>query len=397
MGLGKSFKKALGGAVGAIPGGEKLVESGALGTIGLGLESALDQRSRARARIGLAPVSQEEITTANLFKSLTPEQQKDLLVNNPNIIGPGGKQFFDPLTNTIRIEESGFQKEQRRRQEALAAGLSGSLSGQLPTQNIQQVLGQLPSVNNEAVTQATFQQAKNLLDPEFTQQRRRLEQQLADQGLPPGSEAFNEQINRLERSQGQQLQQLSLSSVLQGVQTGEAQRAARFGEIGQATQLQEQQRAARFNEISSLLGQAQVGGVGFGQFQPQRSGLDLVGLGEAQRNRQFQEQQAKRDRKAQRDAAIIGAFGSLGSAGIKTAFSDKNLKKNIKIVGLSKRNIPIVEFEYKDIDLYGGGKFQGVLAQDVENVVPDAVMIDKKTGFKQVNYTAIDVDFKKVA
>ena len=46
-----------------------------------------------------------KITTENLFKSLSPEQKKDLLLNNPNIQGPGGKQVYDPLTNTIRIED----------------------------------------------------------------------------------------------------------------------------------------------------------------------------------------------------------------------------------------------------------------------------------------------------
>jgi len=359
MGFGSSFKKAFGSVIGAVPGGSDLAKLGGLG------ESAEDFNVR-RQRAGLQPATQEQVTTANLFQNLTPEQQKDLLVNNPNIVGPGGSQFFDPETNTIRLQESGFQEAQRGRQESLASQLSGSLSGQLP------------SAGGDAVTQATFQQSKNLLDPEFTQQRERLEQQLADQGIPRGSEAFDKEIRRLDRSQGEQLNQLSLASVSQGIQTGEAQ------------------RAARFNEISSLLGQAQVGGVGFGQFQPQKSGLDLVGLGEAQRNREFQADQAKESRRSQRDAAIIGALGSAGSAGIG-AFSDKNLKKNITITGLSKNNIPIVEFEYINSKLYGGGRFQGVLAQDVENIKPDAVTIDEKTGFKKVNYDAIDIDFKKVA
>ena len=354
---------------------------------------------RIRREKAAKKIAQEKPTTQeNVFKDLTPEQRQDLLINNPNIITPGGRQVFDPETNTIRIEESPFQAQQRGRQESLAAQLSGGLSGQLQGVDPSSLISQLPGVDTETVTQATFEQGKTLLDPEFTQQRRRLEQQLADQGLPPGSEAFNEQINRLEASQGRQLRDLSLSSVLQGIQTGEAQRAARFGEIGQATQIQEQQRAARFNEISSLLGQAQVGGVGFGQFQPQKSGLDLIGLGEAQRNRAFQEQQARANRKSQERAALIGGLGSLGGAAIIAGlFSDETLKKKIKRIGISKTNIPIVEFEYKDSNLYGGGKFVGVLAQDVEKIEPDAVTIHKESGFKQVNYNKIDVDFKKVA
>ena len=227
----------------------------------------------------LAGLSREQIATANLFRNLSPEQQKDLLLNNPNIEGPGGKQIYDPLTNTVRIEESGFQKEQRGRQEALARSLSSQLQGI-----------ELPGTD----PQARFEQGRKLLEPTFTEQREQLEQSLADRGIPAGSEAYARELGRLESSQGRQLQQLSFESV----QTAEAQ------------------RSARFNELASLLGQAQVGGVGFGQFQPQFSGLDLFGAEQAGLNRAFQAEQARKDRRATQRAAMIGALGQVGSAGI---------------------------------------------------------------------------------
>ena len=203
------------------------------------LESAVDTANRAE-RAGRLPITREQITTANLFSKLSPEQQKDLLLNNPNIVGPGGRQIYDPLTNTVRIEESPFQQEQRGRQEALAKSLSSQLQGiELP--------GTDPS--------ARFEQGRQLLEPAFTEQKEQLEQSLADRGIPAGSEAYARELDRLQQSQGRQLQQLSFESV----QTAEAQ------------------RSARFNELASLLGQAQVGGVGFEQFQLQFSGLDLFG------------------------------------------------------------------------------------------------------------------------
>jgi hypothetical protein len=247
------------------------------------LESAVDTANRAERAKGGTGLTREQITTANLFKNLTPEQQKDLLLNNPNIEGPGGKQIYDPLTNTVRIEESPFQQEQRGRQEALAKSLSSQLQGiELP--------GTDPS--------ARFEQGRQLLEPAFTEQREQLEQSLADRGIPAGSEAYARELDRLQQSQGRQLQQLSFESV----QTAEAQ------------------RSARFNELASLLGQAQVGGVGFGQFQPQFSGLDLFGAEQGQLNRAFEAEQARKDRSATQRAAMIGALGKVGSAFIGSDF-----------------------------------------------------------------------------
>jgi hypothetical protein len=357
MGIGSSFKRTIGKVVSQVPGLEQTAESGLLGLTGLGLESALDTRSRELVAAGGSPLSQEQITTANLFSRLSPEQQKDLLLNNPNIVTAQGEQIYDPLTNTIRLKESSFQKEQRGRQEALAASLTGQLQGQ-----------QLPGTD----PQSRFEEGRRMLEPAFTEERQKLEQQLEDQGLPRGSEAFNKELNRLEQSQGRRLQEVARESVA----TSEAQ------------------RQARFNEIASLLGQQQTGGVGFGGFQAQFSGLDLFGAEQAGLNRSFQADQAQRDRRAAQRAALMGALGQAGGAAI-AAFSDRRLKDNIEIIGISDMGIPIIEFEYID-KKYGSGRYKGALAQDVENIVPNAVINDKETGFKKVIYELTDIEFKKI-
>jgi len=368
MGFGSFIKKAVDPINMALSGvgflGDKFLDKGTilgsdfLGTgMGLGLVGGKDAQGRP------LQATPEQITAANVFSKLTPEQQKDIMINNPNIVTPGGKQFFDPLTNTLKLEESPFQSAQRQKQEKLAADLSGSLSGVLPT------------VDPASLAQTTFSQASQLLDPEFKLQRRQLEQQLADQGLPIGSEASNEAINRLEASQGTQRRQLALSSVLQGIQTGEAQ------------------RAARFNEISSLLGTQQVGGIGFGQFQPQKSGLDLLGVAEAEKNRAFQFEQGRKQRSQQKRDAIFGAVGELGGAAIGAFASDLRLKENIVEVGISPTGLSIIDFDYIDKSI-GQGRYRGVSAQEVEKVKPEAITY--VNGYRAVNYDMIDVDFIEV-
>lgn len=365
MGFGSSLKRIgraistgglseIGNLANASGSGKATFVGGLLGGPGGALTgNIIDQLNKKRKEQGQSPLTQEQITTANLFSKLSPEQQKDLLLNNPNIVTSLGEQRFDPLTNTITLTESPFVKSQRERQEALAAQLSGSLTGELPSTD--------PS--------ARFEEGRELFAPAFQEQREQLEQQLADQGLPRGSEAFNRELNRLEQSQGRQLQELARESVA----TSEAQ------------------RQARFNEISSLLGQQQVGGVGFGQFSPQFSGLDLFGAEQAGLNRAFQAEQARKQRSAAQRQALIGALGQLGSSAIEA--SDLRLKENIEKVGYSESGIPIYEFDYINKSI-GNGRYRGAMAQDLLDINPDAVI--NNNGFYMVNYDAIDVDFVRI-
>lgn len=218
---------------------------------------------------------QGQVTAGNVFRSLSPEQQKDFLINNPNVEGPTGSQYYDPNTNTIRLQESDFTEAQRGRQEALTAQLSGSLSGELTDTGLE----------GEA-----YQRGAELLRPQHEEQREQLEQRLADQGIPIGSEAYTREMDRLEKSQGSQLSNLGLQSI----------------------QASEQVRQQRFNEISSLLGTQQVGGVGFGQFSPQKTGLDVTGQHQADLARS----DAKKAARYQAIGSLIGTAGRAFAGGV---------------------------------------------------------------------------------
>jgi hypothetical protein len=307
----------------------------------------------------------QQISTANLFKNLTPEQQKDLLLNNPNINTPQGGQSYDPLTNTLSLNESDFTTGERQRQESIASQLSSSLSGSLPS-------------GNEEIQNATFNRGKALIDPIVKQQRRDLAQQLADQGIPAGSEGYNEAMNRLDDSIARQYTDLSQASI----------------------QTAEMQRQQRFNEIATLLGRSQVGtGSSFAQNQGNFSGLDLFGAEQNSlnfsRNAGLQQSLLSQSLNQQNKNAIYGALGSVGAAGIGAAArSDRNLKENIKKIGISEKGFDIYEFEYKDKSL-GEGTYQGVMAQDLLESKPEAVISDSG-GVLSVNYDLIDVDFRRI-
>jgi hypothetical protein len=72
--------------------------------------------------------------------------------------------------------------------------------------------------------------------------------------------------------------------------------------------------------------------------------------------------------------------------------SDIRMKENIEAIGWLPNGLPVYSWEYKpefkDDEYCGHGKFVGVMAQDVEKVIPDAVTT-RSDGFKMVNYTKI--------
>lgn len=88
----------------------------------------------------------------------------------------------------------------------------------------------------------------------------------------------------------------------------------------------------------------------------------------------------------------VGGFGR-GIGGIGSAistFSDRRLKNNIKHVD-RKSGFNIYEFAYNDIP---GQRFQGVMAQEVQSVRPDAV--ETINGYLAVNYNALGLQMMRV-
>ena len=72
-------------------------------------------------------------------------------------------------------------------------------------------------------------------------------------------------------------------------------------------------------------------------------------------------------------------------------FSDRRLKKDIKLVGKSNKGINIYTWRYKNPKAHGYGLYEGVMAQEV----PYAT-IEHPNGYLMVDYSKTDVTFKKL-
>jgi hypothetical protein len=109
-------------------------------------------------------------------------------------------------------------------------------------------------------------------------------------------------------------------------------------------------------------------------------GADMLGAATAQGQYDQSLYNAQAAANAQMMSAGIGAAGALGGAGIKAAASDRRLKKNIKRIGTHVLGIGLYTWDY-----LWGAPFAGVMADEVEQVMPEAIVMHP-SGFKMVNY-----------
>lgn len=111
--------------------------------------------------------------------------------------------------------------------------------------------------------------------------------------------------------------------------------------------------------------------------------MGTAAAGQAQRNSAYE------SAKAANKAATYQTVGTLASTAILiAAFSDRRLKHNIEKVGVSESGVNIYEFNYAGAE----GRYQGVMAAEV----PWAT-VEADNGYMKVDYSKVDVEFKKVA
>ena len=187
------------------------------------------------------------------------------------------------------------------------------------------------------------------------------------------------------------LQQFSTEAQMNQFNTNALNQFAR-DEFGAANQLslanaQAENQAAQFSATSAFeadrLGRQGDMNVNMAQFNRLAS---IMG------QRQAEAGQAKAANERQRSMLLGGLSEAAGgAASAMMAASDRRLKKDIKLIGISPSGINIYSFRYKDIK-FGKGLFQGVISDEISQ---DAV-IKHSDGYDLVDYSKIDVKFNKL-
>jgi hypothetical protein len=213
------------------------------------------------------------------------------------------------------------------------------------------------------------------LQPQLQQEQKSFDATMANQGIPVGSEAYENAKRMFDQRQNDRL----VSSVIQGTQTGLQARQQGFGEASYL-------RNEPLNTLNAVRTGSQVQGPSFvnSAQQANTAGADILGATQMGYNAQMGAANAQN---AANNAMTQGLF-SLGGAGIM-AMSDFRTKQNIEPIGIASNGLTVYSYEYKDEfkdhKLAGHGTHIGYMAQEVEQVFPYAVRT-LDDGYKVVDY-----------
>lgn len=269
--------------------------------------------------------------------------------------------------------------------------------------------GDLSGLANKA-TQASYQNQMGLLQPQFDQDKTALSAQLANQGITPGSEAYNNAINNQSRQQAFSQTQAANNATLQGMQyqnqlfnqglqNANLQNTAQAGMFGQGMsnaqlnnntnqQWLQNQLAVRnqpLNELNALRTGSQVSMPSFGG----ASGVQVnpTNTMAAQQMAYQGQLNAYNAQAGQQSGTMNGLFNLGGMLGMGYMMSDRRLKKSIKRIGTGARGLALYSFRY----IWHSDKSPttvGYMAQEVRRVAPHAVF-DAGDGYLAVNLGAI--------
>ena len=361
-------------------------------------------------------------TAANRVNQVTP-------YGNLDYKQTGTDQYGNPTwTATTSLSDVGQQL--LNNQNATSLGLGGAINAQLG--QVQNVMGQGFNPQTAPITtnvgQANLQTSPDYqggmqgwdranqllmqrLQPQMDIQQKTLDAKLANQGVVAGTEAYNRAKMGLGLQQNDLLNQAQLSGLqagntlfqqgMQGAQFGnQAQQQLLNNQLAnanlgnQAQQQQFNQALTQYNmplnTLSALRTGAQVQNPTF-QNAPQQAttaGADLLGAASSQYNAAMGGFNAQQAAQANMNSGLMGLGGTLGAAAI---MSDIRTKENITQVYWLPNGLPVYTYEYKPEykDEAGHGVHIGVMAQDVEQVMPEAV-ITRADGIKMVNYGVLN-------
>jgi len=224
----------------------------------------------------------------------------------------------------------------------------------------------LPQINDGVTDRRRVEEALfGRLQPQLTAQREALDTRLRNQGLTPGSEAWEKSF----REYGMSENDARLATI--GAAGQEQQRLFNMSTTDRARALQEYlaQRQIPLNEAAALVQGAQVNYPQFvGVPQSPVNPTDVAGITQAN----YANQMAAYNAQMQQQSGLFGGISQLGGALIAAqpwTWSDRRLKENVQRIGETDDDLPLYLFNYKGDDR----RQIGVMAQDVEKRDPGAV------------------------
>ena len=261
-------------------------------------------------------------------------------------------QLSEPMQNLVNSNISNAQG---------SSNLEGQLQG-----NAASTLSQPLNLGWNATEANLDQLGRNTIDPQIQQQQNQMNQQLADQGITPGSEAWNTAQTNFNNSRAAAYNNL----YLQGHNTAVNDLEAQYN--------------SPLNALNALRSGSQVSQPGVGQTaQTAQTGIqpaNLAGLVEQNYQNQVANSSASMGGMFGLGGALLGGLTNGGAGGFGAsllggllAASDETMKTDIKKLGKDPESgLTMYAYRYKG-DPKSYPKTVGPMAQEIEKLDPSMI------------------------
>ncbi len=321
-------------------------------------------------------------TNAATQKKIAQAQQ-DLETFKKTGLVPG-----DPSRPTV-VQKLSPEQQALYDQQVKTQGLLGGL-GEQGAKSLQGIVGTSVDFSGAPQTGNYDDTRKKVIDAymgraneDYAKQSDTARSNLIAAGIRPGTKAYADNQQMIERSKNDAYQQAEIQggNAASQAYTMDADRRR------QAISEQLAQRQTPLNEINALLSGSQVSNpfaIPTAQGQvPQAAPLFAAQNAAGQYGTDVYNQQA-----AQAGNLQSGLFGLGGSALMGMAMSDRRTKRNVHRIGMHALGIGIYSFRYRKRQ-WGNGHFVGVMADEVLKVRPEAV-VRLPNGYLAVDYGRLD-------
>lgn len=224
---------------------------------------------------------------------------------------------------------------------------------------------------------AAYAAQTQYLDPRFQQGQTSLESQLANQGLVPGTQAYDNAMKNFNLSKNQAYSDASNQSILTGQQIGTQMLQNQLATVGAKANLYGQQATLPISQLQALAGLV-PGNTGVAQ-----SASSPANIAQAFQNQYQGQLNAWNSNVASQNSTMGGLFGLGGMGLLALAASDRRLKTDIVPIGKLKDGVNFYSYRY--VWDRPGVERHGVMADEVKKVQPEAVM-RHPAGFDMVDY-----------
>lgn len=213
---------------------------------------------------------------------------------------------------------------------------------------------------------------KTFLDPQWEQQQKALESQLANQGIQPGSVQYENAMRQFNNQRQDAYNSAYLSSFNTAQNQAINQRQIPFGEYLSLSGLANPQEPATQSAPQPGVAPTDVTGPVYQSYNAQNQNYmnamgGIYGLG----------------------GALIGAGGQIASnpaALTALGLSDRRLKTDLVEIGRHALGFPVYAFKF----IWDAACWHiGVIAQEVAEILPNAVVIDPESQFLAVDYARL--------